>query len=168
MLGPSVFGQYASILVVIGFGWLFADSGFGAALVQKKDIDDNDVGYALGWVLLLSVITGAGIMGLSPWLAKALGESALVFPLLACGPIIVLQAVSNISSSLMRRNLDMKRSQVIQLIAYVVGFGVVAIVLAQQGGRRLDLVIWIPGSNAHFTHCELRGRASYPCATPTW
>lgn len=141
MLGPSVFGQYAAVLVVIGFGWLFADSGFGAALVQKKDIDDNDVGYALGWVLLLSVVTGAAIMGLSPWLAKALGDSALMFPLLVCGPIIVLQALSNISTSLMRRNLDMKRSQIIQLIAYVVGFGVVAVVLAQQGAGVWSLVI---------------------------
>ena len=141
MLGPAVFGQYAAVLVVIGFGWLFADSGFGAALIQKKDIDDGDIGYALGWILLLSVLTGATIMALAPWLARALGDSALASPLLACGPIIVLQALSNISTSLMRRDLDMKRNQIIQLIAYVVGFGVVAIALAQMGAGVWSLVI---------------------------
>ena len=141
MLGPAVFGQYIAVLVVIGFGWLFADSGFGAALIQKKDIDDHDVGYALGWVLLLSLVTGAAITALAPLLARSLGDSALALPLLACGPIIVLQALSNISNSLMRRDLDMKRSQIIQVVAYIVGFGIVAIPLAQIGAGVWSLVI---------------------------
>lgn len=141
MLGPAVFGQYAAVLVVIGFGWLFADSGFGAALIQKKEIDNGDISYALGWILLLSVLTGAAIMALAPWLANALGDSALALPLLACGPIVVLQAVSNISTSLMRRDLDMKRNQIIQLVAYIGGFGLVAIVLAYMGAGVWSLVI---------------------------
>ena len=141
MLGPAVFGQYAAVLVVIGFGWLFADGGFGAALIQKKDIDDGDIGYAFGWVLLLSVLTGAAIMAFAPFLANALSEPGLALPLLACGPIVVLQALSNISTSLMRRDLDMKRNQIIQLISYIVGFGIVAIVLAHKGAGIWSLVI---------------------------
>lgn len=141
MLGPAVFGQYAAVLVVIGFGWLFADSGFGSALIQKKEITDADVSYALGWVLLLSLTSSVAIIILAPYIANAMGDAALTTPLMACGPIVVLQALSNISASLMRRDLDMKRSQLIQLSAYVLGFGVVAMVFAYLGAGVWSLVI---------------------------
>jgi lipopolysaccharide exporter len=141
LLGPAVFGQYSAVLVVIGFGWLFADSGFGAALIQKKTITDEDVGYALGWILLLSFICGGLIVLTAPLIAEAMGELNLVAPLRACGPIVLLQAVSNLSASLMRRDLDMKRNQAIQLAAYIVGFGLTAIVLATLGAGVWSLVI---------------------------
>lgn len=141
MLGPAVFGQYATVLVVIGFGWLFADSGFGSALIQKKVVAEKDVSYALGWVLVFSVISATVIAGLAPFIAVAMGDEALTAPIIACGPIVVLQALSNISLSLLRRELDMKRSQLIQLAAYVLGFGVVATTLAVMGMGVWSLVI---------------------------
>ena len=141
MLGPEVFGQYAAVLVVIGFGWLFADSGLGSALVQKETITDDDVGYALGWVLLLSIISGIVVTVLSPYIASALGEPKLAMPLIACGPIIVLQAMSNLGVSLMQRDLDMKKCQMIQLSAYTIGFGLIALVLAYLGAGVWSLVI---------------------------
>lgn len=141
MLGPTVYGQYAIVLVVIAFGWLFADSGFGAALIQKKNITEIDIGYALGWVLLVSMAIGAAIMLSAHWLANMLGDVSLSLPLLACGPIIILQALSNISTSLMRRNLDMKRYQIIQLSSYILGFGCVAMALALTGAGIWSLVI---------------------------
>lgn len=141
MLGPAVFGQYAAVLVVIGFGWLFADSGLGSALVQKEKITDEDVGYALGWVLLLSIVSGIFVAVLSPYIARALGEPKLAIPLMVCGPIIVLQALSNLGVSLMQRDLDMKRCQIIQLTAYVIGFGLIALGLAYIGAGVWSLVI---------------------------
>jgi PST family polysaccharide transporter len=141
MLGPEVFGQYTAVLVVIGFGWLFADSGMGSALVQKEQITDDDVGYALGWVLLLSMISGILVMVLSPYIAVALGEPKLAIPLMVCGPIIVLQAMSNLGVSLMQRDLDMKKCQMIQLSAYAIGFGLIALVLAYLGAGVWSLVI---------------------------
>lgn len=141
LLGPAVFGQYAAVLVVIGFGWLFADSGFGAALIQKKAITDEDVGYALGWILLLSFFSGSAIVLLASTIAESMGDPNLTAPLMACGPIILLQALSNLSASLMRRDLDMKRNQAIQLSAYIAGFGLTAVILATLGAGVWSLVV---------------------------
>ena len=141
MLGPEIFGQYATVLVVIGFGWLFADSGFGSALIQKKEVSTKDISYALGWVLLLSLCSAVAIAVIAPFIASGMGDLALAAPITACGPIVVLQALSNISLSLMRRDLDMKRTQLIQLAAYVLGFGVVAMTLAMLGTGVWSLVI---------------------------
>ncbi|MDP3323298.1 MAG: oligosaccharide flippase family protein [Hydrogenophaga sp.] len=140
MLGPDIFGQYAVVLVIIGFGWLLADSGFGIALIQKDKINDDDVGYALGWVLTLSLVVGTSIVVFSPQLAMLVGDSRLVQPIAACGPIIAFQALSNLSSCLIRRNLDMKRYQIIQLSGYL-GYGLVAISLAYYGAGVWSLVI---------------------------
>lgn len=141
MLGPEIFGRYAVILVVIGLGWLFADSGFGSALVQKETIKDEDIAYALGWVLLLSMITGLLVSVFSPLIASLIGDLSLKLPIAVCGIVIVLQALANLSASLMRRELDMKRYQIIQLSGYLIGFGVVAIALAYRGAGVWSLVI---------------------------
>lgn len=140
-LGPEIFGKYTAVLVVVGFGWLLADSGFGAALIQKDKITNDDVSYAFGWVLTLSLVIGVLVILLAPQLAGFLGDASLALPILVCGPIIVLQALSNISVSLMLRDLDAKRCQIIQLSGYLVGFGVVAVSLAHFGAGVWSLVI---------------------------
>lgn len=141
VLGPAVFGQFAAVLVVIGFGWLVADCGFGAALIQKKDISEADISFALGWILVLSLASASVVMLLAPFLAGAIGDASLTAPFIACGPIIAIQAVSNLSVSLMRRNLDAKRDQIIHVLAYVIGFGAVAIGLAMVNMGVWSLVI---------------------------
>lgn len=141
VLGPEVFGQYAAVLVIIGFGWLFADSGFGAALVQKVTINNDDISYALGWILTLSLLIAVLVVFFSVQLAELIGDSRLTLPIAACGPIIAFQALSNLSASLMRRDLNMKRYQVIQLAGYLIGFGLVAVSLAHYGAGVWSLVI---------------------------
>ncbi|MHB1144131.1 MAG: lipopolysaccharide biosynthesis protein [Thiobacillus sp.] len=141
MLGPEVFGQYSAVLVVLGIGWLFADSGFGSALIQKHTLEESDVSQALGWVLLLASIIASAIAGLAPWLADQFSDRALIPMFQASAVLIFLQALSNISASLMRRELDMKRLQIIQLGAYLIGFGVVAMVLAYRGMGAWSLII---------------------------
>lgn len=141
ILGPEIFGQYALVLAVLGIGWLIADSGFGAALIQKSQIDDHDIGYALGWVLIVAFIAGGGISLSAKWLAAMFNEPALMPVFRVTGLLVIIQALSNIPASLMRRELDAKRLQVIQLSSYIIGFGVVGIVLALNGGGVWSLVI---------------------------
>jgi PST family polysaccharide transporter len=141
MLGPDVFGQYSAAMLVLGIGWLFADSGFGSALIQKHTLEESDVSQALGWVLLLSSAIASTIAGLAPWLADQFSDQALVPMFQVSAMLIFLQALSNISASLMRRELDMKRLQIIQLGAYLIGFGVVAIALAYRGMGAWSLII---------------------------
>lgn len=133
ILGPEVFGQYAIVLAVLGIGWLIADSGFGAALIQKTEINDADVGYALAWVLVVAAISGGTIAFAANEIAVLFSAPQLVPVFRATGLLVVLQAVSNIPASLMRRALDAKRLQLIQLTSYVFGFGLIGITLAIHG-----------------------------------
>lgn len=140
LLGPHAFGQAMIAMVVLGIGWLVADAGFGSALVQRPHLDDEDVSYALGWTLITSVVIGAVVVGSSPYLAVFLGDSQLSRLLGACGLLVPVQALSNLPTSLMRRQLDMKRLQIIQLSAYVVSYGGLGIGLARLGFGAWSLV----------------------------
>lgn len=153
LLGPEAFGQAMATFLVLGIGWILSEGGFGSALIQKAELSDEDVGHALGWVLLLSCTMGALVMLAAPWLADWLGGPALTPLLLASGALIPLQAVSNIPASLMRRNFDVRRSQFIYIGSYVLVYGVVGLPLAWAGAGAWSLVT---AAGLH-TLCNLAG-----------
>lgn len=141
ILGPLAFGQAAMVLVVLSFGWLLADGGFGAALIQKAELVDDDIAFALGWVLLLSLVIGAAVFAAAPLLAWQFKDPAYIGLMRVCGVLIPLQALSNIPMSLLRRNLDMKRQQVLNVGGYLIGVGVIGMALALAGYGAWALVI---------------------------
>lgn len=140
ILDPVAFGQYAAMLAVFGFGFVLADGGFGSALVQKKEMSAADVGLALGWSLMFASAMALLIILLAPLLAHQFGDASLEPMFRVCAILIPFQIVSNISSSLLRRDLHMKGIQIIQLIAYIVCFGGVATTLAIMGWGVWSLV----------------------------
>ena len=140
ILDPVAFGQYAAILAVFGLGYVLADGGFGSALVQKKEMSAADVSLALGWSLMFAGAMALLIILLAPLLAHQFGDASLEPMFRVCAILIPFQIVSNISSSLLRRDLHMKGIQIIQLIAYIVCFGGVATTLAIMGWGVWSLV----------------------------
>jgi len=141
ILGPAAFGQAAMVMVVLSFGWLLADGGFGSALIQKAQLTDDDIAYALGCVLVLSLAIGGAVFACAPLLARALDDPAFESLMRACGCLVPLQALSNIPMSLLRRNLDMKRQQILNVGGYVLGMGLVGTVMALAGFGAWALVI---------------------------
>lgn len=141
LLGPQAYGLFAVVLAVQGLGWMLAEGGVGAALIQRAVVTDDAVRQAVGAVLQQGVAIAALVMLLAPWLAGLFREPALLGPLLACGPLILLQALGCVPASLMKRNFDMKRWQMIHLLAYGIGFGLVGVPLALAGWGVWSLVI---------------------------
>lgn len=133
ILDPVAFGQYAAVLAVFGLGYILADSGFGAALIQKKELHSTDIGMALGWSVLFASVMALLMILSSTMLAQLFGDVSLGPIFRACALLIPFQIVSNLSSSLLRRDLHLKGIQIIQLVAYFVCFGGVATVLAING-----------------------------------
>lgn len=133
LLDPVVFGQYAAALVVIGFGYILADGGFGSALMQKKTLTDHDVALALGWCLLLGAGLALLVVAAAPWLAAQFGDPGLTPVFRVCASWVPLLALANIPTSLLRRDLHLKATQLIQLAGYTLAFGGVAAVCALYG-----------------------------------
>lgn len=141
ILGPEAFGQFAVLLAVLSLGATLADCGFGAALIQKKEITDADVSLALGWSLSIAVVLAALVCLAAPWLAQQFGDASLYWMFTASAVLIIPQALGNLSTNLLTRELKMKGIQVIHVISYVFCFGAVATTLALLGWGGWSLVI---------------------------
>jgi PST family polysaccharide transporter len=141
LLGPAAFGQLAAILLVVGVGAMLADCGFGAGLIQKKEISEQDIGLALGWSMLLGILAFAGVVFAAPLLATAFGDASLEPMLQACAVLGILLPPMNIALNLLRRDLDIRSVQIIHLVGYVLVYGGVAIALALSGWGAWSLVL---------------------------
>ena len=58
LLAPAAFGLLAMIAVITGFATLFTDVGFGAALIQRQELDERHRSS----VFWLSLAIGCGLM----------------------------------------------------------------------------------------------------------
>lgn len=133
LLGPEAFGQAAIAMLVLSFGWILSEAGFGAALIQKEGMTDDDVRYALGWVLLSSSLLAVVIVALSGFIAEEAGDANTRNLLIVAGLLVPIQAVCNIPTSLMRRRLQAKQAQTIFLSGYALCYGLVGIPAAVAG-----------------------------------
>ena len=133
LLGPEAFGQAAAVLLVVGVGWLVAEAGMGAALIQQAQLSDEDVGFALGRVLLMSMVVAAVVLLLAAPIATLLGDTQAA-PFVRAGALLIpLQALSNLPLSLMQRRFQAKRLQAIQVLSYLLAYGGVGVWMAWQG-----------------------------------
>jgi len=130
MLTPSEFGLMAIGIIVIRFGKYFADLGTSAALVQKKDIDKDDIAASfvisvlLGFVFfLLFFLLGAP---LSAYFKNAQVKSVIKI----LSVFFLFSGLSLTSQALLKRSLDFKTISIIEAISYVMSYGLIGVPLA--------------------------------------
>jgi PST family polysaccharide transporter len=138
-LPPDVFGLASLILVVATFVLVVADVGFGAALVQRAELADDDVHTAF-WA---SLVTGAGAAALASLAAGPLAaffdEPALTAPLRAYSTSFLWLGVAQVPQALLQRRLDFRRLTAADALGQGV-FAVLAVALAARGAGVWSLV----------------------------
>jgi O-antigen/teichoic acid export membrane protein len=141
MLGPEAFGLVAIGWLVIGIGKLFADLGFGAALIQSPDLTQRDVGFV--WTAqvavggLLSVI---GIAG-SPYIAGFFNQPSAAGILQAMSCLFLIQSFGQAGTALLNRSLKFKLTQIASVVSYLIGYLFVGIPCAYAGMGAWSLVV---------------------------
>lgn len=140
LLGPEPFGQVALATIIISIGNLIVDSGLNAGLVQKKELEKNDIKYVFTVQMLLGIFIYLLIVFLAPLIAKLFGENEIIPVLRVLSFTIVLQAASQTSLGLLKRNLLFKRIQQAVIISYLIGYLLVGVPLAFSGKGVWSLV----------------------------
>jgi len=129
LLLPQDFGLIAMVLVFTGFAVVFNDMGFGAALVQKPDLNQHHLN-AVFWV---SVLTGAAITlviaAAAPYIALFYGIPALQSLTVAISVIFFINGFATVKLALLQKAMDFRTLAAAQLAAVVVS-GTIAIYLA--------------------------------------
>jgi PST family polysaccharide transporter len=133
LLGPEPFGIIAVALLIISIGNLVIESGLGAALIQKEELDKQDVTFVFSIQMAISLVLAFIVVALAPWIANQFGSRSDAPILQIMALILIFQGFTQVPSALLRRELKFKQIQTAQVISFLVGYGGVGLPLALSG-----------------------------------
>lgn len=144
LLGPENYGLFALGMVVLTFSNMLADFGFAWGLVQAQNLTEEDVRFVFTWQLLSGAVAALGLYTLAPLVANFFNEPRTESIIQWLSLVCFIQAVSAPSRNLLRRNLDFKWANIIEISSYSIGYIAIGIPLALSGAGVWSLVAaWI-------------------------
>jgi O-antigen/teichoic acid export membrane protein len=140
LLSPSDFGLLGMLVIFTSIAQSILDSGFGSALIQKKDASQTDSSSIFYFNLFIGFILAAIFFFSAPIIAEFFNQPILkpITRVLSINTII--NAFSLVQFSLMRKRLDFKNHFIVSIIAVLIS-GMSAIIAAISGLGVWSLVI---------------------------
>lgn len=127
LLTPEDYGSIAVINVFIAIANVFVVSGFGNALIQKKNADDVDFSSVFYFNIVFSCILYAGLFFAAPYIADFYHIPILGPGLRVLGLKLPLAAVNSIQHAYVSRNMIFKKfflsTSIGTVLSAVVGIG---------------------------------------------
>lgn len=128
LLTPEEYGLVALVLTLITILQVFVDSGMGTALVQRKEIHEEDYGTVFVANVILSIFLYILAFFCAPAVSKFYGENLnLIIRILAV--IILIFGIKNIYQAYISRNMLFKNTFFISFLSICIS-GLLGIVLA--------------------------------------
>jgi len=133
LLKPEEFGMVSASLLVVNFSLIFSQLGVGPAIVQHPRLrrEHLETGFILSMAFSFACV--AVLSALAPVIASIVHAPKVTPILRALSWLLVLQGVSVVSESQLRRALEFRTIAAIRVTSYVFGYGVVGIVAALLG-----------------------------------
>ncbi|MBX3413920.1 MAG: oligosaccharide flippase family protein [Pirellulales bacterium] len=137
LLTPAEFGSYAVAMALTTFAALVGQLGLAPAIVRAPAIARGQVAGAF-WLLVLTGVLCVASLHIIAWLGFK-GESASIVRWCACG--VLLQNLATVPIAELQRALRFRDYVVTELVAQIVGSGLVSIVAACLGWGVWSLVL---------------------------
>lgn len=153
LLLPEEYGLVAMALVFITVFYVFVDSGFGSAIVQRKKITNSDLSTVFYLNMGISILVFALLYLSAPLIADFFNEIQLVKIVRVLSIIIILYALTIVQNSIIRRNVDFKLKARIEIVSQLAS-GTIAIYLAYSG-YGVWALIWKTLLNQLFINIQL-------------
>lgn len=132
LLEPEVYGIIAIVTVFTALLNVFVDSGFGVALIQKKDADETDFSTVFYFNIAFSLFLYLVIFLLAPLIAEfyAMPELCLIIRVLCI--TVLFSGIRNVQQAYLSRNMMFKKSFYVALIS-TIGSAIIGIGMAIAG-----------------------------------
>ncbi len=132
ILNPTDYGVMGLIMAVTGIAAIFQDFGFSSAIVQKKEISEQQIAtiFFLNWAV--GILIYLLIFFMAPWLAKSYGQYNLVGFLRVSGLIFLISPINLVPSALIQKNMQFKQ-QALRNVGTTAGIGSITIFMAYHG-----------------------------------
>lgn len=132
LLLPSDYGVVALITIFIDIANVFVSSGFGSALVQKKDADEIDFSSVFYFSIAMSWFLYAVVFVFAPVAAGFYGQEILTPVLRVMALKLPLAGINSVQHAYVQKHMMFKRFFFSTLIG-TAGSAVVGIVMAYMG-----------------------------------
>lgn len=155
LLEPSIYGTIALVTVFTALLDVFIDSGFGSALIQKKDADDLDFSTVFYFNVVVCIVLYTLLFLAAPYIAAFYKDTSLTPIIRVLGLTLIISGVKNIQHAYVSRNMQFKRfffatlggtigAACIGIAMAYHGFGVWALVAQHLFNTAMDtIILWI-------------------------
>lgn len=140
LLSPSAYGLVAMLSIFIAIGQSLIDSGFGSALIQKKDCKQVDYSTVFYFNLAVSIFLYLIVFFTSSFIASFYNEPQLESIAKVVALVFILNAFAIVQRAQLSKRMDFK-SQSKATIASTILSGLTGIYLAYKGYGAWALVI---------------------------
>ena len=141
ILGPKPFGQIIIASTVYGFLNLFVDGGFSQALIQKADLQPDQIRKTFTCQVAIGICTTAIVYFSASWIAKQFRDPSAVHVVQAMSMMIAIQSFGLVSAAMLRRDMRFKAVQYASLTSFLFGYLLIGIPLAVHGAGVWSLVL---------------------------
>ena len=152
LLMPEEYGIIAIVWVFINLCNVFVNSGFGRALVQKKDADDLDFSSVFWFSLVMSILLYGGMYLAAPWIARYYEMAQLTPVLRVMGLRLIVASLNTVQKAKVSRDMEFRKfffstiggtlvSAVVGIAMAYAGAGVWALVAQELTNVLIDTVI---------------------------
>jgi len=140
LLNPSEFGLLGMLAIFTSIAQSVLDSGFGSALIQKKDATQTDSSSIFYFNLLIGIFLASIFFFSAPFIADFYQQPILKPITRVLSLNMIINAFSLVQLSILRKKMDFKNHFIVSMIAVIIS-GIAGIVAAYNGLGVWSLVI---------------------------
>ena len=132
LLLPEQFGLIAMLTIFIAIPRSFIDSGFGQALIQKKDATHVDECSIFYFNILVGFLAAGLLCLAAPWIADFYNQPLLTPLTRVLSLKLIISSFGLVQTSLLTKHIDFKTQLKVSIIA-VIASGIIGITMAYSG-----------------------------------
>lgn len=132
LLTPDDYGLIGISLIIIGIANLFTESGFGMALIQKKNVNQEEYSSVFLTNIVIASFCVIILISCAPLISTFYGNSELTKLIRILSLIVILNSICSVPLAILTRSLDF-RSQSFINIASSFASGITGFILAKNG-----------------------------------
>lgn len=132
LLSPSDYGIIAMMAIFLQVAAVFVDSGFGKALVQKKDCEEKDYSTVFYYNLAVSIGIYIILFAISPLVARFYDIPILTDVMRVASLVVIINALSIVQRTKLEKSIDFKSRSIVTFVSSLLS-GVAGIIMAYYG-----------------------------------
>lgn len=140
LLDPAEFGLIGMLVIFTSIAQSILDSGFGSALIQKKDATQTDSSSIFYFNLLVGIVLASLLFFSAPLIANFYQQPALLALTRVLSLNMVINAFSLVQLSLLRKSMAFKKHFAVSITSVFIS-GFCGILAADKGLGVWSLVI---------------------------